>query len=78
MHVEFSQRVKNKYKKNFNTEYREFEELNINGHYALYLETGTSEELVGTYIWDNGDYVLQVSGSFAKDELVKLAKSAKF
>lgn len=77
MYMIFTQTVKNRYKKNFNTEYREFEEFDIDGHYALYLETDNSEGIVNFLIWDNGDYVLQISGNFAKDEFVKLAKSAK-
>lgn len=74
----FVQDVKDGYKDNFNTEYRDFEELDINGHYALYLDFSNSEQIRGLIVWDNEDYVLQVSGNFTKSELVNLAKSAKF
>ena len=77
-HITFVQDVKNGYKSNFNTEYNEFETLTINGHYALYLETGNSEEISGLLVWDNGDYVLEISGNLSKDELIELAKTAKF
>ena len=72
------QDVKDGYKCNFNTEYREFHEFNIRDNYALYLDISNSEQIRGLIIWDNGDYVLQVSGNFAKDELALLAKNTKF
>ena len=78
LYMAFRQDVKDGYKRNFNTEYHEFEELNINGHYALYLDYSNSEEIGGVIVWDNGDYVLRISGSFTKDKLVLLAKNAKF
>ena len=76
--IVLGQDVKDGYKCNFNTEYQEFEALNINGNYALYLDFSSSEEMQGLIVWDNGDYVLRVSGSFPKEELVLLAKSTKF
>lgn len=73
----FKQSVKDGYKRNFNTENREFEELDINGHFALYLDDSKSESFYGGIVWDNVDYILQVTGDFTKDELINLAKSAK-
>lgn len=75
--IVFWQDVKDVYQHNFNTEYCDFEELNINEHYALYLDFSNSEENRGVIVWDNGDYVLQISGSLTKDELVLLAKNTK-
>lgn len=78
MRIVFHQEIKDGYRCNFNTEYNEFEEFNINGHYALYLKAGNSENVGGLLVWDNGDYILQISGDLSKDELLNLAKSAKF
>lgn len=75
--IVLKQDVKDGYKCNFDTEYCEFEELNINEHYVLYLDFSNSEENWGLIVWDNGDYVLQISGNFAKEVLMNLAKSAK-
>lgn len=72
-----NQHIKEKYKENFNTEFQDFEEFDINGHYALYLNFSSLEEIRGLIIWDNEDYILSISGSFAKNELIDLAKSAK-
>ena len=55
-----------------------FEEVDINRKYGLYLKPNDENEITGTIVWDNEGYILQISGDFAKDELLKLAKSAKF
>ena len=72
-----TQYIKDGYKSNFNTEYNDFEELEINGNYALYLDSSDSEEFFGSIVWDNGDYILEISGYLPKKELFFLAKSAK-
>lgn len=76
-YLTFKQSVKDGYKRNFNTENREFEELDIDGRFALYLDDSNSESLYGSIVWDNVDYIFQVTGDFAKGELIDLAKSAK-
>lgn len=74
----FSQYLKEGYKENFDNEHCSLEELEINGHYALYLDCSDREHVYGIIVWDNGDYILEVSGNFTKDSLADLAKSAKF
>lgn len=59
------------------------EEVNINGKRGFYYE----DRGIGTIFWDNGDYILMVMGSlpkednpsgvFTKEDIIKLAKSAK-
>lgn len=59
------------------------EEVDINGKRGFYYE----EKSVGTIFWDNGDYILMVTGTlpkeddpsgvFTKEDLIELAKSAK-
>ncbi|MDE6732604.1 MAG: DUF4367 domain-containing protein [Oscillospiraceae bacterium] len=59
------------------------EEVNINGKRGFYYE----DRGIGTIFWDNGDYILMVTGSlpkednpssvFTKEDLIKLAKSTK-
>ena len=73
----FTQYIKEGYRKNFDNEHQTYEELEINGHYALYMSDSNSEIVSGIIIWDNEDYVLALSGDFTKDEIVDLAKSAK-
>ena len=73
----FTQYIKEGYRENFDNEHKTFEELKVNGYYAIYLKDIDSEIDSGIIVWDSGDYVLGVSGDFTKDELIKLAQSAK-
>lgn len=57
----------------FNTEHNTFEEIEVNGKYGFYLPNCNG----GVIVWDNGDYILEITGNFNKDELLNLAKSAK-
>lgn len=75
--ISFEQFVKDRYSYYFDTEQQDFEELDINGHYALYLGSRDVNNTCGYIVWDNGDYILQIFGDFTKDELIKLAKSVK-
>lgn len=67
------QHTKNDFAGHFNTEHNDFEEIEINGNDGLYLPDSTG----GLIIWDNGDYILNVSGNLTKNELLDLVKSAK-
>lgn len=74
----FKQNVKDEYRTHFDNEYQTYEELEIKGHYALYINNSDSEGNSGIIVWDNEDYILQISGNFSKEELIILAKSAKY
>lgn len=75
--ISFEQFVKDRYNYYFDTERQDFEELDINGHYALYLGSRDTNNTCGYIVWDNGDYILQIFGDFTKSELIDLAKSVK-
>lgn len=77
IYMVFEQIVKDRYKGYFDTEGQDFEELDINGHYALYLDFSDSGHESGLIVWDNGDYILKINGNFTKSKLVELAKSVK-
>mgnify|MGYP004467196215 FL=1 len=61
----------------YNTEDKDFEEIEINGHYGLCLEFNSNGYLHSSLIWDNGDYILELSGDLTKIEIINLAKSTK-
>lgn len=69
----FEQSVKDGYNNHIDNERHEIEELDIGGKYAIYW----GSENFGIIIWDNEDYVLEISGFFTKEEIVKLARSVK-
>ena len=55
----------------------ELVEVEINGHYGLLIESSRNNKISTYIIWDNGDYIIQLSGDLPKNELLDLAKSAK-
>lgn len=57
-----------------NTEEGELVEVEINGHTGVFLEVNSFCTLV---IWDNGDYILELSADLPKYQLLNLAKNAK-
>lgn len=69
----FDQRVKDGYNNHIDNERHKIEELDIGGKYAVYW----GSENFGIIIWDNEDYVFEISGFFTKDEIIELAKSVK-
>lgn len=73
----FTQDIKAGYTDNFDNEHQTFEELEINGYYAVYIKN-TSDINSGIIVWDNGNYILSISGIFTKEELIELAKSTNF
>ena len=76
--ITFCQWVKSEFDSiHFNTENNEFVEVEINGHYGLYLETLNDGQQFSGIIWDNGDHILEIAGNLAKNDIMKLTKSAK-
>ena len=73
--ISFSQYTKNIYKKHYNTEDHNFEEIEINDHKGIYIYFSESHRSI--VIWDNNDYIFELDGNLSKDTLVDLAKSAK-
>ncbi len=69
--------TKSGYDQHFNTEGYDFEELDVNGCYALYINFSNAEDYRGVIVWDNEDYILVIIGDLDKEGLLSLAKSAK-
>ncbi|MCH5196955.1 MAG: DUF4367 domain-containing protein [Oscillospiraceae bacterium] len=76
--ITFSQHVKEGFDSiHFNTEKMELVEIEINGHYGLFLDVSAEENIAYCVIWDNGDYILEIGSNLDKNSLLNLAKSAK-
>ena len=75
--ITFSQYTKKIYKKHYNTEDHVFEEIKINGHEGIFIYFSELGNVRSTVIWDNDDYILELTGNFSKNTIVDLAKSAK-
>lgn len=61
----------------FNTEKAKLVEVEIDGYSGVALDLSDDKQILTELIWDNGEYILLVSGNFTKNELLDLAKSTK-
>lgn len=75
--IGFSQWVKNIYHNHANTEGYALEETEINGNDGVIIDYSNETEYGCLIIWDNGDYILEISSNLSKPETLNLAKSAK-
>jgi len=75
--VTFTQFAKKNYIGHLNTEHNSIEEVDINGHVALLIDSSDSKGAIAEITWDNGDYILEIVGTLTKNEVINLAKSAK-
>lgn len=76
--ISFWQRAKSELDSyHYNTENIDFEEIEINGHHCLFLDFSSDEYYSTSCIWDNGDYIIAISGDISKNEMIELAKSTK-
>lgn len=76
--IAFSQYVKDEFLSfHLNTEKGELVEIDINGHKGILLDLGNEEQYDACLIWDNGDYILEIEGNLAKEELLNLAKTTE-
>lgn len=74
----FEQWVKSEFDSiHFNTEKGELVEVEINGHYGVFIDISNNERTSAHVIWDNGDYILYTFGDLSKNCLLDLAKSTK-
>lgn len=74
---DITQHVKSSYSSNFNTEHKNLNEVEINGHTGLYIDFSENEFNSSLLVWDNGEYIIEIGGDLPIDVLVDLAKSTK-
>ncbi|MGN1136300.1 MAG: DUF4367 domain-containing protein [Oscillospiraceae bacterium] len=72
-YVIFCQNIKSKYDVNVNTEGYEMIQIYINGNEGFMIDMGDDIYIT----WDNGKYILEISGNIGKDELIGIANSVQ-
>jgi len=73
-YIYFTQTVVKRYESNFNTEGAELEYIDINGIEAIgYLDNHNCY----TLIWNNGEYIIDITSNIGKDALIEIAKSVQ-
>lgn len=76
-YIVFSQYVKSSFNICYNTEHHYLEEIEVNGHSGLCIDFSDDKHNYSLIAWDNGDYILEISGDFDKISALILAKSAE-
>lgn len=73
----FNQWNKMFYNTHLDNERYTLENIELNGNTGYFL-IGNEEDITkNTILWDNGDYIIEISGNFNKNALIKLAKTLK-
>lgn len=73
----FSQWNKMFYNTHLDNERYTLENIEFDGHTGYFLKGNEEDITKNTILWDNGDYIIEISGNFDKNALIKLAKTLK-
>ena len=76
--ITFSQIVKSEYStQHLNTERHDLEEIEINGKFGILLDLSDDKRTKTLVLWDNGNYILEITADLHKNEIINLAKNTK-
>lgn len=75
--ISIEQSVKKEYAGHYDNNHSTYTTVYISEIPALYIETEYETGNYGTLVWDNGDYILELSGYVTQNELTELAGSLK-
>ena len=75
--ITLEQWVKTHFSPHYNTEQNTFEESNINGTTVLFIDLCSDKRNNSIVIWDNGDYIIEISADLDKSSVRNLLNIAK-
>lgn len=75
--ITLEQCVKTHFSPHYNTEKNTFEEININGTNVLFLDLSSNKRNNSILIWDNEDYIIEISADLDKNRAMNLLNIAK-
>ena len=76
--IQFTQRVRNEDRPTrFYTKDHKLIEVDINGYIGVYNDMTDGIQIASNIYWDDGDYIIDLTGEMSKNDLLNLAKSAK-
>lgn len=75
--ITLEQWVKSQFSTHYNTEKNTFEEININGITRLFIDFSTDKRNNSVLIWDNEDYIIEISVDLDKKSALNLLDIAK-
>lgn len=75
--ITLKQWVKTHYSTHYNTEKNTFEDISINDKMGLYIDFSSDNRNNTVFIWDNGDYIIEISADLDKKSALDLLNIAK-
>lgn len=75
--ITLKQWVKTHFSTHYNTEKNTFEEIKINDATVLFIELSSDKRNNSVVIWDNGDYIIEISADLDKERACDLLNIAK-
>lgn len=69
--------VKTHFSPHYNTENNAFEEIEVNGINVLFIELNDDKRNKSVFVWDNGDYITEISADLDKDSTLDLLNITK-
>lgn len=75
--ITIQQWVKTHYTPHYNTEKRTFEENEINGTTVLFIDLSSDKRNNSVLIWDNDDYIIEISADLDKNNTLDLLNITK-
>ncbi len=76
--ITLNQWVKSQFSPHYNTEKSKFEEITINDTTGLFIDFSDDKIKSSALIWDNGDYIIEISADLDKDGMLGLLNITKF
>ena len=75
--ITLKQCVKAEFSPHYNTEKNKFEEININDNIGLYIDLSSDTRNNSVLIWDNEDYIIEISADLDKNAALDLSNITK-
>lgn len=75
--ITLNQWVKSHFAPHYNTEKSTFEEIKINGTTGLFIDFSGYKQISSALIWDNEDYIIEISADLDKNSALDLLNIAK-
>lgn len=75
--ITLNQWVKSHFSLHYNTEENTFEEIRINDTIGLYIDFSHNDKNNSTIIWDNEDYIIEISADLDKNNTMSLLNITK-
>ena len=75
--ITLNQWVKTHFSTHYNTEKNKFDEININGTIVLFIDLSSDKRNNLVLIWDNEDYIIEISANLDKEQALDLLNITK-